>query len=266
MEKKKVSMVKTSISHPLRIDEVKAPNNAGIIGMTLCPGKKIVSAISGVWDRDLDIDLRNLENGNGGSATGALQEKKDSRQYRVRELKDFDAVLSEVIAAGFGPPALFPHLRQYAINNAMLCLKAQWLKKLSALIRDEPLPKWKRQADETGLHADFSSWIDNVMTHLVCYCATVGPNPPAQNSFSDGPTAVELAGIICTGAREMFLAVRELACGVWWKSFDTAVLKPVSQQIADAKKEQKALKERLLDSKLDTTECSAGEPLPAGYQ
>jgi hypothetical protein len=64
----------------------------------------------------------------------------------------------------------------------------------------------------------------------------------------------------------MFLAVSELACGVWWKSFYAAVLKPVSQQIADAKKEQKALKERLLDSKLDTAECSAGEPLPAGYQ
>ncbi len=61
MEKKKVSMVKTSISHPLRIDEVKAPSGVGIIGMTLCPGKKIVSAISGVWDRDLAIDLQAIQ-------------------------------------------------------------------------------------------------------------------------------------------------------------------------------------------------------------
>jgi hypothetical protein len=35
MEEKKVRMIKTSISHPLRIDEVKVPNGSGIIGMTL---------------------------------------------------------------------------------------------------------------------------------------------------------------------------------------------------------------------------------------
>ena len=33
--KEKISMIKTSISHPLRIDEVKVPNGSGIIGMTL---------------------------------------------------------------------------------------------------------------------------------------------------------------------------------------------------------------------------------------
>ncbi len=53
-------MIKTSISHPLRIDEVNVPSG-GIIGMTLCPGKKIKSAISGVWDRDLDIDLKAIQ-------------------------------------------------------------------------------------------------------------------------------------------------------------------------------------------------------------
>ena len=57
MEEEKV-IVKTSISHPLRIDEVKVPNGAGIIGMTLCPGKKINSAQSGPWNRDLDMDLK----------------------------------------------------------------------------------------------------------------------------------------------------------------------------------------------------------------
>jgi hypothetical protein len=33
--KKKILMVKISISHPLRIDEVTIPNSNGIIGMTL---------------------------------------------------------------------------------------------------------------------------------------------------------------------------------------------------------------------------------------
>jgi len=56
-----IKIVKTSITHPLRIDEVKTPNSSGIIGMTLCPGKKIDSAMSGVWDRDLDIDLQAIQ-------------------------------------------------------------------------------------------------------------------------------------------------------------------------------------------------------------
>ena len=55
-------MIKTSISHPLRIDEVKIPNGTGIIGMTLCPGKKISSATSGVRDR---IQRETEETGRG---------------------------------------------------------------------------------------------------------------------------------------------------------------------------------------------------------
>jgi hypothetical protein len=61
MKEKKITMTKTSISHPLRIDEVKAPDGGGIIGMTLCPGKKINSAQSGPWNRDLEIDLQAIQ-------------------------------------------------------------------------------------------------------------------------------------------------------------------------------------------------------------
>jgi len=85
---------------------------------------------------------------------------------RIRELKAFDAALSEVITEGFGPQTLRSQLRQYAVNDAMLCLKAQWLKRLSNVIEEGPLPAWKRLADETGLHVDFSIWIDEAMMHL----------------------------------------------------------------------------------------------------
>ena len=51
-----VAQAKTSASHPLRIDAVTAPGG-GLIGMTFCPGKKQVSAVSGTWDRDLGADL-----------------------------------------------------------------------------------------------------------------------------------------------------------------------------------------------------------------
>ncbi|MEE9913213.1 MAG: ADP-ribosylglycohydrolase family protein [Deltaproteobacteria bacterium] len=75
-------MIKTSISHPLRIDEVKAPDSRGIIGMTLCPGKKIKSALSGVWDRDLDIDLQAIQDW-GAQALVNLMEEHEYDLLRV---------------------------------------------------------------------------------------------------------------------------------------------------------------------------------------
>lgn len=50
-------LIRTSITHPLQIAEISAPGTKGIIGITFCPGKKQVNAMSGVWDRDLGIDL-----------------------------------------------------------------------------------------------------------------------------------------------------------------------------------------------------------------
>ncbi len=49
--------VQTSQSHPLRIAEVSAGPNGGLIGITFAPGKKQKSAFSGIWDRDLAADL-----------------------------------------------------------------------------------------------------------------------------------------------------------------------------------------------------------------
>jgi ADP-ribosyl-[dinitrogen reductase] hydrolase len=46
---------KTSHSHPLRIDTL--PFGSGKIGLTFCPGKRQSNALSGVWDRDLAMDL-----------------------------------------------------------------------------------------------------------------------------------------------------------------------------------------------------------------
>ncbi|MFM1959456.1 MAG: hypothetical protein RL588_973 [Pseudomonadota bacterium] len=48
-------MIRTSQSHPLRIDSVSA--GPGCIGMTLAPGKKGPSHFGGRWDRDLEADL-----------------------------------------------------------------------------------------------------------------------------------------------------------------------------------------------------------------
>ena len=52
---------KTSTSHPLRIDSVAVGELGGRIGLTFCPGKKQTDALSGVWDRSLDDDLKAIK-------------------------------------------------------------------------------------------------------------------------------------------------------------------------------------------------------------
>lgn len=48
---------KTSRSHPLRVDNLAIEGLGGVIGLTLCPGKKQRGAMSGDWKRDLAADL-----------------------------------------------------------------------------------------------------------------------------------------------------------------------------------------------------------------
>lgn len=53
-----MNVIRTSQSHPLRIDSVSYPNSHGRIGMTLCPGKTQARGHSGArWARDLAADL-----------------------------------------------------------------------------------------------------------------------------------------------------------------------------------------------------------------
>ncbi|MFH1123004.1 MAG: hypothetical protein V1758_05030 [Pseudomonadota bacterium] len=192
-----------------------------------------------------------MENGTGGKLSSEQESRKALLRDRRPELKAFDGILPEIIATGFGPEVLRPQLRQYALNDAMLCLKARWLKKLSGLIQDGPLADWQKQADQTGLHADFSTWISDAMTHLDHHCAVVGPAPPEEKTLDADPTAKELAQMICTQAEAMLMDAIQCACKVWWKSFDSRVLKPVSEKIRDAKKELQSLKEESLDPKHD---------------
>lgn len=46
---------RTSLSHPLRIAEIRV--RQGLLGLTICPGKKAASVFGPRWDRDLAIDL-----------------------------------------------------------------------------------------------------------------------------------------------------------------------------------------------------------------
>lgn len=53
----KMTVVRTSHSHPLQIAEVRASPSHGRIGITFCPGKHDYFAHTGAWERDLGIDL-----------------------------------------------------------------------------------------------------------------------------------------------------------------------------------------------------------------
>ena len=47
---------RTSNTHPLEIDDL--PGGVGVVGMTLCPGKRAESNFGGRWERDLTTDMR----------------------------------------------------------------------------------------------------------------------------------------------------------------------------------------------------------------
>lgn len=54
---RRMSIVRTSHTHPLQISELPAGPGMGRIGITFCPGKQDHAAATGAWERDLGVDL-----------------------------------------------------------------------------------------------------------------------------------------------------------------------------------------------------------------
>ena len=75
--------IKTSQSHPLRINAVKAGN--GEIGLTFCPGKKQTNSFSSPWDRNLDVDLLAIKDWRT-EALVTLIEGHEFQEMRVPDL------------------------------------------------------------------------------------------------------------------------------------------------------------------------------------
>jgi len=73
---------KTSTSHPLRIDSVAVGGAFGRIGLTFCPSKKQTDALSGVWDRSLDDDMRAIRDF-GAAALVTLMPDNELQSLRV---------------------------------------------------------------------------------------------------------------------------------------------------------------------------------------
>ncbi|HWQ08786.1 MAG TPA: ADP-ribosylglycohydrolase family protein [Holophaga sp.] len=78
-------MIRTSLSHPLRIDEVAVPGTAGTVGMTLCPGKIQQDGLTGTWARDLARDLQAIEAW-GATTMVTLMQSHELEAFRVEDL------------------------------------------------------------------------------------------------------------------------------------------------------------------------------------
>ena len=79
------SAVRTSTTHPLQIATVSVPGTSGAVGLTLCPGKKDTAAMTGAWNRDLDIDVLAIHAW-GANAVVCLMEGFELKQLDVEKL------------------------------------------------------------------------------------------------------------------------------------------------------------------------------------
>jgi len=84
--------VKTSLTHPLRIDSVLVPGVSGRIGLTFCPGKITEGLYSGIWERDLVTDINAVKTW-GGKVLISLME---DHEFSLLGVPDFASVLPSV--------------------------------------------------------------------------------------------------------------------------------------------------------------------------
>lgn len=80
-------MIRTSQTHPLRIDAVEVGTRGGLLGITFCPGKKQPDGLTGQWHRDLDLDVAALSRW-GCRLLLTLVEDHELRELQVEGLPD----------------------------------------------------------------------------------------------------------------------------------------------------------------------------------
>jgi hypothetical protein len=190
-----------------------------------------------------ETEMRGIESIPQNARSDRQQERLTELMDLISELRVFDEQLEEISRSGFGPEKLRPQLRQYAIDDAMLCLKAQWLHNLSHTISTGPLATWRDKANDTKLHPSLAQWVEDAMFRLRQHCLTVGPSAPRADTLQDDPTSASLASLICKKPDEMVQVPLKLACTDWWSPLAEAVLAPIRAQIKTAKDELKTLKE-----------------------
>ena len=189
-----------------------------------------------------ETEMRGIESVPQGARSDRQQDRHRELVDLIAELRQFDDILDSVSRGGFGPDSHHGQLRQYGIEDAMLCLKSRWLDRLSTSVSGGPCREWKKKAENTKLHSDLAEWVSNAMDGLRYHCSSAGPNAPKQETLGNDPTAADLAVLISANANKIISRVLELACAVWWRPLDGGVFAPLRFQIREAKDELKILK------------------------
>jgi NAD-dependent deacetylase len=83
VNKATASATRTSLTYPLRVEFLKSEEFPVLrnLGMTFAPGKKQPDAITGAWDRDLEVDLKRL-----------VEDFRTDTLVSVMEPHEFDAL------------------------------------------------------------------------------------------------------------------------------------------------------------------------------
>jgi protein-tyrosine phosphatase len=77
--------VRTSLTHPLQIAELRTGPGAGRIGVTFAPGKHQQDAFTGAWARDLALDLDAIVAW-GARALVTLVEARELAELKIADL------------------------------------------------------------------------------------------------------------------------------------------------------------------------------------
>ena len=160
--------------------------------------------------------------------------RKAELEVLVDELNSFDAKLQAVVESGFGPAPLQPRLRQLAVDDAMLAMKARWLARLRDTLQAAPLADWQTAATALGHHTDFPRWLAAAIAHLPHHCAKAGVESPDAAKLPEDPTPATLAAVICAETDAMTATALDHACAEWRHEWDTQVIDPLRAQISAA--------------------------------
>lgn len=82
--------VRTSVTHPLRIDSVSYPASTGRIGLTFCPGKCDQGLYGGNWQRDLSSDLEAIVNWGASTLISLIE----SHEFPLLKVPNFSEAIS----------------------------------------------------------------------------------------------------------------------------------------------------------------------------
>jgi hypothetical protein len=164
---------------------------------------------------------------------------------RIEELKLFDNQLGEVVTSGFGPDALLSRLRSAAIAEAVLVLKAAWLRRLREEIQSGPLEGWKSRAKKTDLHPDLCTWIVSSIERIETYCPQVGPVPDSQREWDAAPDGQQVAAFITGDTPRLVKDALRCVCEAWWVEFDLGVVQPLQRQMAELNESIKQIEAEL---------------------